>query len=179
MNRQTIYRQQAPRGFTLIEMLAVVVIVGIVSALVVPMLGDTNQSKLVAAANQIAADISYAQIESISHADDLRYVIFDITNNTYYLAATSDTTTPLTNPIGQVPYVVKFGTGSNRQLDGVFLTSVSLNGDDRIRFGMYGELDQATAATITIACNGKQMTLSIDPSTGDVSMSDITDITSG
>lgn len=164
------------RGFTLIEMLTVVVVIGIVSALMVPMLGDTGQSKLIAAANQVAADVAYAQIESISHADDLRFVIFDLDNNTYYIAPTSALDTPVINPIGNKPYLIKFGTGANRQLNGVTLSSVSLNGDDRLRFGVYGELDQAVAATVTLTCEGKQITVSVDPTCGDVGISAITNV---
>jgi prepilin-type N-terminal cleavage/methylation domain-containing protein len=176
MNRNDMSYHRKQHGFTLVEMLTVVVIVGIVSALMVPMLGDTSQSKLIAAANQVAADIAYAQIESISHADDLRYVIFDVDNNSYYIAPNSDTLTPVTNPIGNRPYRIEFGTSNNRQLSGVTLRSVSLNGDDRIRFGVYGELDQATDASVTLACDGYQITVFVDPTCGDVRISDITPI---
>ncbi|MAX23559.1 MAG: hypothetical protein CMJ19_03555 [Phycisphaeraceae bacterium] len=176
MNRHPMFANQKQHGFTLVEMLTVVVIVGIVSALMVPMLGDTSQSKLIAAANQVAADIAYAQIESISHADDLRFVIFDLDDNSYYIAPTSDTLTPVINPIGNRPYLVKFGTSNNRQLSGVTLSAVSLNGDDRIRFGVYGELDQAIDASVTLACDGYQITVFIDPTCGDVRISDITEI---
>ena len=161
----------------MIEMITVVVVIGIVSALMVPMLGDTGQSKLVAAANLIAADIGYAQIESISHADDLRFVLFDLDNNSYFIAATSDLSTPITNPIGNKPYRVTFGTGSNRQLSGVAISSVSMGGDNQIRFGIYGELDQATDATVTLTCDGYQITVIIDPTCGDIGMSEITAIT--
>ena len=159
----------------MVEMLTVVVIVGILSALTVPMFGDTSQTKLIAAANQIAADIGYAQIESISHADDLRLMVFDINSNSYYIASASQPT-GINNPVGNAPYVVKFGSGSNRHLNGVTLLSLSLNGDDRIKFGVYGQLDQATTASITLACDAYQMTLLVEPSTGEISISDISDI---
>ena len=174
MSEPMILNHRPQCGFTLVEMLAVVVIMGILSALAIPMLGDTAQTKLVAAANQIAADIGYAQVESISHADDLRFMVFDINNNTYWIAPTSNTATPITNPVGNVPYRIQFGSGPNKQLAGVTLSSVSLNGDDRIRLGVYGELDQATPASITIACDVYQMTVTVEPSTGDISMSSIT-----
>lgn len=178
MNRQSHTICRHSRGFTLVEMLTVVVVVGILSALMVPMLGDTGQSKLIAAANQVAADVAFAQIESISHADDLRYVIFDLDNNTYFIAPTSDLLTPVTNPIGNRPYQITFGKGNQRQLSGVTITNVSMNGDSRLRFGIYGELDQATAATVTLACEGSQITVTIDPTCGDISMSDITAVPS-
>ncbi|MFG0248088.1 MAG: Tfp pilus assembly protein FimT/FimU [Phycisphaeraceae bacterium JB051] len=176
MNRRQMHAHRKQQGFTLVEMLTVVVVVGILSALMVPMLGDTSQSKLIAAANHVAADIAYAQIESISHADDLRFVIFDLDENSYYIAPTSDTLTPVINPIGNRPYLVQFGTSNNRQLSGVSLSNVSLNGDDRIRFGVYGELDQATEASVTLTCDMYQITVFVDPTCGDVRFSDITEI---
>jgi prepilin-type N-terminal cleavage/methylation domain-containing protein len=177
MNRQQTFNSCRTSGFTLVETLTVVVIIGILSALMVPMLGDTSQSKLIAAANQVSADIGYAQIESISHADDLRLVIFDLDDNSYYIAPVNSPLTPVTNPIGNLPYLVKFGSGANRQLEGVTISSVSFSDNNRIGFGVYGELDQATQATqatVTLACAGYQITVSIDPSTGDQSISNIT-----
>jgi len=175
MNEQLMSTCRIQRGFTMVEMLTVVVIVGILSALTVPMMGDTSQTKLIAAANQIAADIGYAQIESISHADDLRLMVFDIEKNTYYIASASEPA-GINNPVGNVPYIISFGSGANKQLNGVTLSSISLNGDDRILFGVYGQLDQATAASITLACDGYQITLLVEPSTGEIAISDISDI---
>ena len=181
MHHMIVKHKIQARGFTLVEILVVVVIVGILSAMVVPMLSDTSQSKLIAAANQLTADLGYAQIESISHADDLRYVIFDLANHSYQIARIdpdSETTAyiPINNPVGNIDYIVAFGSGPNRQLAGVELSSYSLNGDNQIKFGIYGELDQASNAKITLACDGYQITLTIEPSTGEVSFSEISKV---
>ena len=116
-----------------------------------------------------------------SSADDLRYVIFDLANHSYQIARIdpdSETTAyiPINNPVGNIDYIVAFGSGPNRQLAGVELSSYSLNGDNQIKFGIYGELDQASNAKITLACDGYQITLTIEPSTGEVSFSEISKV---
>ena len=166
-------RQTRQAGYTLIEMVIVASILGISAAMVIPTLGATDVSRLKGAAEVLAADLSAAQVESIAHGDDIRLMLFDTENDTYYIAATSDTDTPITNPIGNAAYQVVFGQGSATQFKGVTIQSVSVGGDDMLGFGVYGELDQTTAATITLANNGKTITLSVEPYSGEVSIGEV------
>ncbi len=145
----------------------VVLILAIVAALAVPMLGNTAGTKLKGAASMLVADVSFAQIESISHGDDLRLIVFDNPNDTYHIAAASDTATPITNPINGKPYLIGYGTGSIESLNGVTIDSYTLDGDDELGFGVYGSLDQATDATITLGCNGLTITVTVDVQTGE------------
>lgn len=161
------------RGFTLVEVIIVVLIIGILSAMTIPLFGQTELTKLKAAAELLAADIAYAQVESIAHGDDLRLMVFDLESNSYSIVATSAPDTPITNPIGRVPYVVTFGQNRAAELGGVTIHAISVGGDDRFRFGMYGELDQAVDATITLAAAGKTITLTIDAVNGEVSFGSI------
>ena len=161
------------KGFTFIEVLIVVLILGIAAALVVPQMGQTAATKLIEAARLLAADLGEAQIESMAHGQDLRLVVFDPDHNAYQIAAASDPDTPITNPIGNLPYRVVFGSGRARPLDGVTLQSLSVGDDDQLGFGIYGQLDQATDATITLACEGKTITLTVQASTGEVTISGV------
>jgi len=164
-----VYRHHArgPRGFTLIELMIVVAVLAIAGALVVPMIGNTAPDKLRGAANRLAADLAFAKVESIAHGDDLRRVVFDNPNDQYHIAAASDPTTPLTNPLGGQPYLVTYGQGNAAILINVTLDSYTLNGDDELGFSLYGGLDQPTAATITLGCDGRTITLTVDPNTGE------------
>lgn len=160
-------------GFSLVELLIVVTILGIAAAMVVPSLGNTAPTRLRGAAQLLAADLAYAQIESLSHGDDPRVVVFDIDAETYHIAAVSDTATPIANPIGGTPYLVEYGTGRAAHLPDVTIDSVSLDGDTQLGFGIYGQTDQTTDATITLAAGVSRITLTVDPSTGDVTIGDI------
>lgn len=161
------------RAFTFVELLIVILILGIAAGLVVPQMGQTASTKLVEAARLLAADLGEAQIESMSHGEDLRLVVFDPDNNAYQIAAASDPDTPITNPIGNTPYRVTFGSDRAGALTGVTIQNLSVGGDDKLGFGIYGQLDQTPDATITLACEGKTITLTVQASTGEVTISGV------
>lgn len=148
-------------------------ILAIAGALVVPMMGDTASTKLRSAARLLAADIDYTQVESIAHGDDPRVLVLDQTNHKYFIAAKSDPATPITNPIGHEPYTTTFGQGRAAQLGGVTISSYSLGGDAVLGFGIFGQLDQTTDATITLAMHSQSVTITVDPTTGESSVGDV------
>jgi prepilin-type N-terminal cleavage/methylation domain-containing protein len=69
-------------GYTLIEVLIVVIILGIASAVIVPSLSEAGSLGLQGAARLVIADILYAQNEAIASGQD-RGVVFDVLNNRY------------------------------------------------------------------------------------------------
>ena len=161
------------RAYSLTEMLVVIVIVAIVATMVVARNGGSDSSKLAGAAQVLVADLAFAQVESIAHSDDPRLVVFNTATNTYYLTKSSAQTTPLTNPVGKLPYQVTFGKGPVANLSGVKITAYSLGGDDRIQFGQYGQLDQTAPATIALTSGARTIIISIDPISGEASMGPI------
>jgi len=160
-------------GFTIVEIMIVVSILAIASALVLPTFRDAGSTQLRSAAKLLAADLDAAKVESLAHADDPRVVVFDTTNHAYHLAARSDSATPITNPFGRKPYAVTLGSGRAAALGMVQIQSVDLDGDDELGFGLYGQLDQTTPATITLAAEGATLTLTIDPATGEATIGPI------
>jgi len=166
-------KRAASPSFTLVEMMIVVLIISIIGAMAVARLGNTSLTRLRAAANVLAADLSFAQVESIAHADSPRVVVFNPTTSTYHIATTADLDVPITNPITKTPYSVRFGHGTAATLEGVTLSPTGVGGDNKLAFGAYGQIDQATSATVTLLCNGSNITLTINAITGEVTISDI------
>lgn len=159
-------------GYTIVEMMIVLLIISIAASLVVPKLGEDAGTKLAEAARLLTADLGAAQIDSITHGDAPRIVVFDTDNHTYRIATVADPDTPVNNPIGNVPYTVTFGSGRARGLDGVTFSALTVGGDDQLGFGIYGQLDQAEDAVITLACDGSTITVTVQSSTGDVTISE-------
>src|SRR5690349_20053776 len=93
------------RGFTLVEILAVVVILGIASAIIVPNMGTRDDMRATAAARTLVADLIYAQNQAISSGKWV-YVKFDTANNKYTLLSTASSggDVALTNPVTQTTY---------------------------------------------------------------------------
>src|SRR5687768_7200473 len=111
------------RGFTLVEILMVVVILGIASAVIVPQIGTRSDLKARAAARMVVADLIYAQNMAIA-TQKWHYVQFDTTNNRYTVYddmpldpdGTGPQATvvpsphlPINHPVNKSPYVVQFG----------------------------------------------------------------------
>src|SRR5687768_3580673 len=77
-------RSCSRRGFTLVEILAVIVILGIASAIIIPQIGTRDDMRARAAARNLVADLIYAQNLAIS-SGKVVYVRFDVANNKYSL----------------------------------------------------------------------------------------------
>src|SRR5438067_9722696 len=99
---------QKHRAFTLIEMLAVIVIMGIAAGIVIPQIGSRDDLRTASAAREVMADLIYAQNRAIS-TQLKHYVHFD--GNTYTLYTRTDDSLELsaiTHPLTKAPYVQTF-----------------------------------------------------------------------
>ena len=115
-------RAAARAGFTLVEILAVVVILGIASAIIVPQMGTRDDMRAKAASRTLIADLIYAQNLAISTGTP-HYVRFDAADSSWRIitAPTSTNTatwgTPASHPLKQTAYVSKFGPASDASTD--------------------------------------------------------------
>ena len=157
----------------MVEVLLVVAVLAIAAAMALPMMGDTNATRLRAAARMLVADLQVVQSESMAHADDPRVLVIDSGNKKYHVATEADVLTPIANPIGGGDYITVFGKSRAAMLDGVSFSSYSFDGDNKLGFGMHGQLDQTVSATIQLGAGGKSLTIAVDPVTGEASIGNI------
>ena len=120
-------------GFTLAEILAVVVILGIASAIIIPQIGTRDDMRVKAASRTLIADLIYAQNLAIS-TGQVVYVRFDVAANSYSLltnpaSAKAKKGDPVQHPITQGDYVTQFGSNA-RGWEAVKIESAVMNGID-------------------------------------------------
>jgi Tfp pilus assembly protein FimT len=156
------------RGITLVEVVVTVVCLAIAAAIVLPTASDNSGERLRGAAQVLAADLEYAQSQSMSRADDPRMLVIDADGGGYSIASKSAPATPVTNKVGNVPYVTRFGSGRAVALTNVTVGTYSLGGDNRLSFGALGQLDQAATAAIQLNCGSRKIVISLDPTTGEI-----------
>src|SRR5438874_1095241 len=111
------------KGFTLVEILMVVVIMGIAAAVVVPQLSSRDDLKVAGAARMLMADLIYAQNRAIS-MQATHYVAFDTTNKNYSVLTGWSPQVFVTHPVNKTSFVTKFGTAAtSSSLKQITLTS--------------------------------------------------------
>lgn len=169
------------RAFTLVEILMVVLILGIASAIIIPSLGTRDDLRASSAARAIMADLIYAQNRAIA-TQTKHFVQFS--DDTYSIYASAAMTTPLTHPVNKTPYSVRFGSSSPiESWRAVTLGSLSLGATGRtiLGFDEMGspfamlepngvEFPLSDAGTIPVTCGNFTITIYIEPFTGDVSV---------
>jgi prepilin-type N-terminal cleavage/methylation domain-containing protein len=77
------------RGYTLVEVLVVVTILGIAGMLIIPSLGQADVLRVQGAVRTLVSDLTYAQADALAYQQQ-RAVVFDAANNEYTLVAVDD-----------------------------------------------------------------------------------------
>jgi prepilin-type N-terminal cleavage/methylation domain-containing protein len=175
------------RGFTLIELATVVVILAILTALALPSLASQNSLTLGAASRVVVADLLYAQSQAIATGQN-QYVTFTVATGATggsegFYSLSSPQGTVLKNPVSREPYTQTFGAGQVTPLASVALADVSLGpaANTVLMFDSMGQpwscpvdgspVQLSTAATLTLQSGMTIVTLSIAPDTGNITVS--------
>ncbi len=137
----------ASSGFSLIELVMIIVLIGIVMAVAVPKLRNTNEFSLEGSASMIVADIRHAQ-ELAMATHDNKNVVFTLNGASYTVETESDSVFRTVN----LP-------------SGVTITSA----DVTFTFNPLGEPTVGGGSSVTISAGGNSKTVTVGNYTGRVS----------
>lgn len=167
-------------GFTLIEILAVVVIVGIAAAIVVPRIGSRDDLNAAAAARVIMSDLIWAQNRAIA-TQQVQYVRFNTTGDGQYAVLSGVSPEVIqTHPVNKTSYAVIFGEAGTPQMESIRLTAASFDSKTILAFDALGEpyacastgsrTALSSAGQIKISSGSYNLTIQIEPYSGEISV---------
>jgi len=158
------FESHKTRGFTLIEIIIVVVILSIAAMAAIPLMSSASDVQIRSAANLIAADLEYAKSMAISRGQNYS-VVFDEGANSYQIEDQSDNVIP--HPVKKgFDYAMNFSNDS--RLGKVDITSTSFT-SGKVTFDCLGS-PVSNGGTITISASGITATITVEPVTGYISI---------
>jgi prepilin-type N-terminal cleavage/methylation domain-containing protein len=153
--KRTINASRNRYGYTLIEVLVVVTILGIAAAVVTPNLSQAGVFRIQAAVRTLVSDISFAQMDALGYQEQ-RAIVFDIDNNIYTLVEVPGSMIDVDNNAiydinrNDQRYVVSF---DRDEFGGTVIESAEFDGDNVLIFDEIGG-PVATAGSSTLSDGG-------------------------
>ena len=160
-------------GFTVIELLIVMVIIGIAAMMAIPMMTSAASIQIRSAANVIAADLEYARSMAITKGQNFS-VVFDTATESYRIQDQAGAV--IRHPVKKgFDYIVDFSSDS--RLNKVDIASVDFDGTSEIKFDYLGSPYNAggnplNSGTVSLQATGASLTVTVEPVTGFISISD-------
>jgi len=142
-------------GFTLIEIIVVMVILSIAALLAVPMLGNAADFQVKSAAAQIASDLDYARGLAVTH-QKVFSVVFDPSKETYKIQDVSGNL--VSHPVRPGGFHVDFTRDS--RLSRVNISDADFDGDTTLTFDYLGAPYSGSGTAVPL--NAGSITLQAD-----------------
>lgn len=158
-------------GFTLVEVLVVVVIIAISSAVVVPLMLRGGQLGLQAAVRAVVADIFYAQNDAVA-SQSVRQVVFEPQDNRYRITDGSGTTIGVNWKRGGETgenYIV--GLDQDMRFQGVVMENIDFGGTTTLAFDDLGS--PANGGTLELTTGDFRYRVTVVPFTGQVTVASV------
>ena len=158
-------------GFTLVELLIVVVIITIAALTAIPMMSSAASMQIRSAANMLAADLEYAKSMAISRGQNFS-VVFDKNTESYRIEDQSGTVIP--HPVKKgFPYEINFS--KDGRLDKVDIVDVDFDSTSEVKFDYLGSPYNGSnsplnSGVISLQAGGTTTTVTVEAVTGFISI---------
>jgi Tfp pilus assembly protein FimT len=155
-------------GFSLAEVLIMVLVMGITATVVIPILSTSDHSIVTGGARRMASDIQYAQDTAIATQKDIT-ITFDLNRETYWLSNESGV---LIHPISSNAYAIDFTV--DKELSQLDIAEVSRGGSAvvsgvySITFDPGGVPD--TGGTVVLRAGDSRFGVTVSSITGTVTV---------
>ncbi len=158
-------------GFTLVELLIVVVIISIAALTAIPMMSSAASMQIRSAANMLTADLEYAKSMAISRAQNFS-VVFDTSADSYWIE--DKDSNPLPHPVKKgFNYVIDFQ--NDGRLKKVDIVSVDFDSTSKVTFDYLGSPYNGSSTplnngVINLQAGSTTSIITVEPVTGYVSI---------
>jgi len=163
------FKPRHQRAFSLAELIAVLVIIGILVTVALPDMASSNRTYLLdAAANRILAALRFAQSQAVTTGTDHGCLITPSANTFSVFQAVGAPPYPTaTDPVKKTPYTVDFDTEPG--FGGITISSTTFPADT-ITFDSLGSPDNG--GTITLSLSGFNKLVAVSAVTGLIEKTD-------
>ena len=164
-------------GFTLVEILIVVMIMAIAAMIAIPMMSSAGSVQVQSAANMVAADLEYAKGMAIGRQQNYS-VVFDTANESYEVRDSGGSVVSHPVKVG-FNYVIDFDSDSS--FNDVDISDADFDPDssNTITFDYLGcpysgtgTSTSLTAGEVVLQGGGVTRTITVEPTTGFISISE-------
>ena len=178
MRQSNTTRQHKRHGYTLVEVLITVTIMGLAAAIVVPNMMQGGTLGVQAGARMIIADLMFVQNEAMAQQSDRR-ITFDVDDNSYKVEKYDSSATAWVleyNPVlggttGAQNYEMDFD--DDGRFSGIEIVSASFNGTTQVTFDDLG--NPSSGGTVQLRFNEHEYEITVAPFTGRVTVERLTD----
>jgi len=158
-------------GFTLIELIIVIVIISIAALTAIPMMSSAASVQIRSAANMLTADLEYAKSMAISRAQKFS-VVFDKDTESYRIEDQNGNVIP--HPVKKgFPYEINFSTDG--RLDKVDIVDADFDTTSEVKFDYLGSPYNGSdghlnSGVISLQAGGTTTTVTVEAVTGFISI---------